>query len=150
MNEKRGEAHGASPLVTSDHIFSYGLADRIGVDGDAYYKFNIFSPGEILEPIEELAEEDGILVAHDLIEIVNKNMGDVVVAGMQAADKALDELIGTGIVRAGFDKTSLIRNVKGELLFFLDAYNVAVFHCDGLTNEVDQTFGLSGTLQTHD
>ena len=77
-------------------------------------------------------------------------MGYVIVAGMKTADKALYELIRADIVRAGLDKTSLIGNIEGKLLFLFNADDVAVFHSDSLTDEIDQALGLAAALQTHD
>ena len=42
-------------------------------------------------------------------------MGDVVVARVQAADKALQEVIALNIVMAGLHQTDLIMNVIGQL-----------------------------------
>lgn len=77
-------------------------------------------------------------------------MGYVIVAGMKAADKALYEFIRADVIRAGLDKTSLIRNIVSKLLFLFDADYVAVFHCDSFADELDQTLCLAAALQTHD
>ena len=75
-------------------------------------------------------------------------MGDIVVSGVQTADEASYKLIRADAVRACFDKTGLIRNIEGELLFFLNADNIAVFAGDCLTNQFNKALCLSGTLKT--
>ena len=93
MTKKNGQSHTTRPDFCSNHIFFDRFTDRIGVGCDTYYKFNVFFLGKGLEPIEKFAEHNGILIADDLIEIIDKNMGYVIVAGMKAADKALYEFI---------------------------------------------------------
>ena len=84
MTKKTGKAIRLGPIfVQIIYFFSC----------DTYYKFNVFFLGKGLEPIEKFAEHNGILIADDFIEIIDKNMGDVIVAGMKAADKALYEFI---------------------------------------------------------
>ena len=67
--------------------------DRLGgvfeLGRDAEHKLNILGRGEGIEPGHETVERVNRLVTDKLIEVVDKDMGDIVVARVQAADKAL-------------------------------------------------------------
>ena len=77
-------------------------------------------------------------------------MGDVVVPGVQAADKALEELIALHVVVAGLDQTDFIVDVVGQLGSPLDADHVAVLvlHCG--IDKIDHLLGLAGAFDPHD
>ena len=83
-------------------------------------------------------------------EVVDKYMGDVVVAGMNAADEAFKKFVCSDGVCTGVYKTGLIGDVVGELSVLFDADNVAVAHVYGLAHQFHQLFGFAGALQSHD
>ena len=64
------------------------LAGRFGLSGDAQHDLNVFPGGEVLQPGDKLVQLLRRLVPRQLKEIVDKDMRNIVIAGVQAADKA--------------------------------------------------------------
>ena len=77
-------------------------------------------------------------------------MGNVVVAGIQAADESLQEVIAAHIVMAGLDQTDLIVNIISQLGPALNADYIPVLAVDSGINELDHLLGLAGALDAHD
>ena len=127
-------------------------ARSFGVGSNADYKFDVFLLGEVLEPVEEFAEHDGVLVAYYLVEVIDKNVGDVIVAGMQAAEEALEEIVRAhrGCIVAGVDQACLIRDIVGEFFILFNAHDRTGFLADSRGDHFHQTFCFAGTFETHD
>ena len=135
--------------VSEVFLDAVGGQGGIGADGDG--ELNIVLLGEAVQPVQELLHRMvGGLGGHNLGQAVDKDMGDVVVARVQAADKALQEVIALNIVMAGLHQTDLIMNVIGQLGAPLDADHIAVLAVDSGINELDHLLGLAGALDTHD
>lgn len=126
------------------------LVCKLGVAGGADYEFDVFLYGISVEPLDEIAEAVGSLVVNELVEIVDIEMGDVVVACANAADKAFNESIAGRAILANVDKTSLIRNIVGELVFVFNNDNVACAVIQRFANHVNELSGFAGSVQTHD
>ena len=107
--------------------------------------------GEAVEPIQEVLHRVvGGLGAHDLGQAVDENMGNVIVAGIQAADESLQEVIAAHIVVAGLNQTDFIVNIIRQLGPALNADDIAVLAVDSGINELDHLLGLAGALDAHD
>ena len=76
-------------------------------------------------------------------------MGDIVIAGVYAADQTFQKLITANIICAGFDQSGLIGNIKSELSLLFNANNVTGLFLYGFPYHVHQALGLSASLQTH-
>lgn len=126
------------------------LVGEFGVTGGADYELDILFVGVLLKPLDEQAETVGCLVVNQLVEVVYIEMGDVVVACANAADKAFDESIAVGAVLANVDKTSLIGNIVGELVFVFDNDDVACAVIQRIANHVHELSCFTGSVQTHD
>ena len=103
-----------------------------------------------VQPIQELL---GLVVAgagNDLAQAVDEDMGDVIIASVQTADKALQGGIAVDIVAAGLHQTDLIVDVISQLGAPLDADDIAVLGLDGVVDHVDHLLGLAGALLAHD
>ena len=103
-----------------------------------------------VQPIQELL---GLVVAgagNDLAQAVDEDMGDVIIASVQTADKALQGGIAVDILAAGLHQTDLIVDVISQLGAPLDADDIAVLGLDGVVDHVDHLLGLAGALLTHD
>ena len=85
-----------------------------------------------------------------LVEAVDEDVGDVEVACVQTADKALQEGQGTcHLVILVFDQTDTAVNIVTQLGAIFNADQAAdfIFHC--FVDVVDELLGLAGALQTH-
>ena len=112
----------------------------------------MFTLGEIIQPCQELCDLLLGNLREHLREIVDKHMGDVVVAGMQAAEEALEEIVRAHrvCIVAGVDQARLIRNIVGEFFILFNAHDRTGFLTDGRGDHFHQTFCFAGTFETHD
>ena len=90
------------------------------------------------------------LAAHDLGQAVDEDVGNVVVAGVHAADKALQGGVIGDIVLAGLHQADVIMDIEGQLVAFLNADHVAVLGLHRVVNQLNDTLGLAGALLAHD
>jgi hypothetical protein len=77
-------------------------------------------------------------------------MSDIIVTGVDPADKPLEELIRTDVVCAGFDKPGLVWDIVGEFALLFYTYDITVTFIDGIFHEIDKLLCLSGTFEAHD
>ena len=131
---------------SSDGELRDDLRQRLCRSGDTHDELNVLLLGEVLEPGHEIDQSIRALVVDELEEIVNKDMRNVIVAGVQAVEHALQEIVGTGRVDTGIDQAGGIGNVIRQLAVLLENNNVTVLCCNGSNDEIDQLFRLTGTL----
>ena len=74
----------------------------------------------------------------------------ILITGMNAATEALQTLITSDVIGAGFDQPGLIGDIIGKLALLLDAYDIAGFFLDGFTDQFYQALCFSASLQTHE
>ena len=75
--------------IISNKVLLYTLTCGLGVRGDADDKLDLLRLGEFVQPGDKGIKGLGRLVLNQLVEVVHKDMGDVIVAGMDTADEAL-------------------------------------------------------------
>ena len=139
------------PKRSGSEVFLHTLSGQRGVGTDGDSELDVVVLAELIEPVQEVLHgQVGGLAGDDLGEAVDEDVGDVVVAGIQAADEALQEVIVLHIVVAGFHQTDLIIDVVGQLGPTLDAHHVAVLILDCGIDEFDHLLGLAGALDPHD
>lgn len=105
--------------------------------------------GEIIQPCQELCDLLLGNLGEHLRKVVDKHMGDVVVAGMQAAEEALEEIVRAhrvGVV-AGVDQARLIRNIVGEFFILFNAHDRTGFLTDGRGDISTRRFVLPEPLR---
>ena len=134
----------------SDEAGADARVRTLGFDGNADDELDVLLFGEGVEPVDKIAERCGRLVIDHLQEVVDKEMGNIVIAGVNAADQTLEEFIGADGIAGSVYETRLIRNVVRKLLVLFDDNVVAVCRFNCASYQVDQLFGLAGSLQTHD
>ena len=76
-------------------------------------------------------------------------MGNIVIAGVQAADKAPQALVIVHIILTGVDQTDIVADVIGHVGAGLDAYDAAVLALHRGVDQLDQLLGLTGAVGTH-
>ena len=82
---------------------------------------------ECVQSDEELLSLGCVLAADDLVQTVNEDTGDIVVAGMQTADKAEQACrIANRIIRC-VDQTRVMRDIESQLVAAGNANDTALF-----------------------
>ena len=130
-------------------ILGDALGEVGGIIRDGDGELQLVGLAEALAPGQERGGILDVVGAGELIETVDKDVGNIEVTGMQAADKALEEYVAADIILAGVDQTNAVVNVKSQGAALLDADHAARFRLDGCVDSVDQLLGLTGTLKTH-
>ena len=141
---------GQSLKLLFSEILLDALADGFGIGGDGDGELDGVCHAEVIQPIQQIGNSVLAVVVQHLVEIVYKNVGDIIVACMEAADKATEKIIGVDAVFAGMNKACGIGYIVSEVLVLLDADYVAAFFCDSLNYEINKSFGFAGALETHD
>ena len=137
-------------LVIRSEVLLDALAHQglLVADGDG--ELDAVLVGEGVQPIQELLSLEVDLGANDLGQAVDEDMGDVIVAGVQAADEALHSGVISDVILAGLDQTDLVADVQHQLLALLNTNNIAVLGIDGAVDHFDNLLGLTGALLAHD
>lgn len=142
----RQAGFGSVSEVLLDALGGQGL---VSADGDG--ELDVVLLGEAVQPIQEILHRViGDIGGHDLGQAVDEHMGNIIVAGIEAADEALHEVEVANIKVAGLNQANLIVNVIGQLGAALDANNVAVLAVNSGVNELDHLLGLTSALDPHD
>ena len=105
---------------------------------------------ELIAPVEECLGVGVILAVRDLVKTVCKNMGNVEVARMKAADEALQERIAAKRVFARVDQTHTVIDVKAHRMAFFDTDHTAGLVFQSLVDGVNESFGFAGAFRPHD
>jgi hypothetical protein len=116
-----------------------------GPEGELYTK-----RAELIQPIQELLGIHVHITINDLGEAINENMGNIIVAGIQAGNKAHQTVIAVDGVLVGSDQTNVRLDIVHQLIILCQAQNVTVLHVHSSIDEVDHLLGLTGALDTHD
>ena len=78
-----------------------------------------------------------MVVADGLVQVIDKDMGDVKIAGVQTADQALQHVNVLDAVLFGINQADLVVHIVGQLLAVLDADDVAGLSGDCILDGVD-------------
>ena len=100
--------------------------------------------------MEEVLHIGQAAAAHDLCKIVHKHMGNIVIAGVEAAEETTQALKRIQVVFLAIHQANAGFNVKGHVRTRLDADHAAVFGLRGTVNEVNKLLCLAGTVCPHD
>ena len=76
-------------------------------------------------------------------------MRDIVIARIQAADKAAQACIRINSILARVDEAGVVADVIGHVGAGLDAYDAAALRLHRSVNQLDQLLGLSGAVGSH-
>ena len=83
--------------------------------------------GESVQLVEEGLSLGCVLLAGDLVQAVDEYAGDVVVAGMDAADKAEQTVVPLDRVFLSIDQASVVRDIESQLIAARNADNTSLF-----------------------
>ena len=131
-----------------------GLLDAVtgglGIGADGNGELDVLLLAESIQPVQESHGLIAVIVANDLGQAVNEDVGNIVVTGIHTADEALQSGIAVDVVLAGLNQTDLVADIKSQLAAALNTNDIAVLGLDGAVDHVDHLLGLTGALLTHD
>ena len=100
---------------------------------------------ECIQIGEELLSLGCVLAADDLVQTVDEDTGDIVVAGMQTADKAEQACrIANRIIRC-VDPTRVMLDIESQLVAAGNANDTALFFFYCSVDLINKLLGLTGT-----
>lgn len=123
--------------------------DALGafIDGNGCRHDHVDLLCQRLELFEHCLIRYGIVTA-DLECRVNEEIGNIVVGGQDAGDKAVQSFSVGDAIGVGVDQTGFICNIETKLIALFDADNGTVGLRSGFVNKVDKGLGLSGAFTT--
>lgn len=89
------------------------------------------------------------IAGDDLAQRVDKDLGNVVIAGIQAADETLEGIESVDAVFAGFHQANAVMNIVGQFGIALDAHHIAGFGFGGFVDQVDHLLCFAGAFDAH-
>ena len=126
-------------------ILLYSLGGVRRVFGDGHGDLHIVVGGELCAPGDERLSRS-LVTADGFVQIVDKDVGDVEIACVQAAQEALEHIGGGNAVFPGIHQANLIGYIIGQLLAVLNADDIAVGVRHSRVDGIDQLLGLAGAL----
>src|SRR5699024_11016663 len=84
-----------------------------------------------------------------LAEVINKNMGNIVIARIQTADKAPQRLEAVDVEFRGIYQTGLVAQIKAHVAGRLDAHHASGLRLGGTVHQLQQLLGLALTGAAH-
>ena len=77
-------------------------------------------------------------------------MGNIVIAGVQAAQEPAQAVKRIHIILTGVDQTDVVADVVGHVALGLDAHHAAGFGLHAGVDQLDELLGFTGTVGAHD
>ena len=100
---------------------------------------------ECVQSDEELLSLGCVLAADDLVQTIDEDTGDIVVAGMQTANKAEQACdVANRIIRC-VDQTRVMRDIESQLVAAGNANDTALFFFYCSVDLINKLLGLTGT-----
>ena len=125
---KRRCGRPAAPAISNSvHISCDIFRCILGFARDRQRKRDAVFCGEDAAPVKEILGFLGVAVLRQLVKVVDKNMRDIKVSRVQAADKAAQERITAVSVFLDVDEPNLVVDVEAQCIALLDADDAAGF-----------------------
>ena len=125
--KKRAASHreGSAPVLLwirmeRLEILLDALGGQVGLITDGDGELDVVILAEVVQPLQEVLSLVVAVGGDDLGQTINKDMGNVIVAGVQAADEASHGSVVRYIVLAGIHQADLIVDVEAELVALFD------------------------------
>ena len=131
-------------------ILLHAVGSAVGIGADADGELNVAIEAELIQPVQEVFRIAGAAVANDLAEVININVGDIIVACIKAADETTEAFISRNAVFLNVDQTGAMVYVISQNVACFDANYAACFGNGGFVDKIDKLLGLTGTLCAHD
>ena len=127
-------------VKSSDQILLEFLGAFLAVGAHGDHELDLLALGIGGQPPNKGDHFSLVPAVNQFIEIINEEVCNVIVAGVDARDKALEKFIGADVVAAGVDQARLIRDIIRELAFLFDDDDVALALADSLAYQADSSF----------
>ena len=114
----------------------------VGRDGDG--EVDLVGLAKRVTPIQECLGLSGVVAHGDLVKAVDKDMSDIVIAGVETTDKALEIVVSADGIVAGLNQTNSGLYVVYQLGTLFNADNVAGLVVDGFVDRINHLLGLTG------
>ena len=146
---KRRCGRPAAPAISNSVHISCDILRRVfRLARNRQRKRDAVLRGEDAAPVEEILGFLGVAVLRQLVKIVDKNMRDIKVSRVQAADKAAQERITAVSVFLDVDKPNLVIDVEAQCIALLNADDAAGFALNCLIESTDEQLRLAGAFGT--
>ena len=89
------------------------------------------------------------VLSHDFAQVVYKDMGNVIVAGVQAGDESPEDVIVVEVVFLSVNQANLVVNIERHVAGGLNADDAALFVLGGVVEHVNELLGLAFALAAH-
>ena len=96
-----------------------------------------------------MVNQVGILAFDNGAQVVNKDLRDIVIAGIETADEAAQRLKTSQLVLSRINHAGLMPQVEAHALRSLDADHAAALCLCGRGHHIHQLFGLAFALSAH-
>ena len=132
------------------HIFPHGVGGglRIGADGNG--DLQIDGIGKGIQPIKERVDILFVVVVGHLAEVVDEDVGDVVVAGVETAQEAPQRLKAADRELGRVDHAGLVAQVEAHAPLRLNADHAAHIGLRRALHQLDELLGLALAGTAHD
>jgi len=126
------------------------MSSHAGVGADGKGDLESQGGAEGIEPVKELADGAVVAVPGDLVEVINEDVGDIVVAGIEAADEAPEGVKAVDGELGGVHEAGLVAQAEAHVAGGLDADHAAGAGLGGGIHKLQELFGLALTGAAHD
>lgn len=120
------------------------VGGSVGIGGDGDGEVDLVGLAKSVAPIQECLGLSGVVAHGDLVEAVDEDMSDIVIAGVETTDKALKIAVSADGIVAGLNQTNTGLYIVYQLGTLFNADNVAGFLVDGFVDRINHLLGLTG------
>lgn len=118
------------------------------INGNGNGKNKIYILSELFELGKDCYEAVNVIYAN-LERGINEDIGDIIVGGKDAGDKAEECLSAIDKVKIRINESCLVCNLVGERITLLNADDRAVRGVCRIVSEFDESLGLAGALTAY-
>ena len=122
---------------------------RRGIAADRNGELDAVLLAEHVQPVQNGLDIAADVDTDDLAQVVDEHVGDVIVAGIQAADEAAQRIVVIQLVFLGVDQTDMIVDIVHHIAAGLDANDVAGLVLSRIVDQFDELLGLARALNAH-
>jgi len=127
-------------------ILFNAFCNGIGISGSEDGYLDSAALAETIKPCEKLSNSLIRGVGKYFVEVINEDISNVIVAGMQTGEETAEKLCGIYTVLGRIDKTCGMGKVISEGLVLFDADYIAALFLESIGNKLNESLGLAAAL----